>query len=237
METAWRWDRLSGNEKRVAELLLEGKSNKDICGEMSLSRARVQECIRRIVAKTGADSTRSAIVLLAEERETAALLRVLEQATDGVAVVQDGIVRFANRALAEIHGYGREEMVGKHFLEMQAPEARELMAKRYERHLSGAQLPRTYRTEILCKGGETKEVRVATVALLRYNGRPALMPVVMDPERAPRAAETAQHVGRCGQPCCLATAKGQELEAYFSRVKLPAHCVWQSGGSGGQRCG
>jgi len=105
MDIGWRWSRLSASEKKVAELLLEGKSNKDICGEMFLSRARVQECIKRIVMKTAAESTRSAIALLAEERETLLLLRVLEQATDGVAVVQDGVCRFANRAVAEICGY------------------------------------------------------------------------------------------------------------------------------------
>ncbi len=117
METGWKWDRLDPLERRVAELLLQGKSNAAICAEVFHSRARVQECIKRILIKTGADSTRGAIVLLAEERETLALLRVLEQANNGVAILQDRVCKFANKALARAagvycRGVGRDALRG-----------------------------------------------------------------------------------------------------------------------------
>ena len=75
MESDWKWDKLDPLERKVAELLLQGKSNAAICAEVFHSRARVQECIKRILIKTGADSTRAAIVLLVEERENLALIR------------------------------------------------------------------------------------------------------------------------------------------------------------------
>ena len=65
MESGWGWDRLDPFERRVAELLLEGKSNAAICEEVFHSRARVQDCIKKILIKTKTNSTRSAIVLLA----------------------------------------------------------------------------------------------------------------------------------------------------------------------------
>jgi PAS domain S-box-containing protein len=175
MEIGWRWDRLSGAEKQVAELLLEGKSNKEICGEMYLSRARVQECIRRIVKKTVADSTRDAIVLLAECRETAALIRVLEQAQDGVAIVQDGVVKFANRSLAKMMGYTAEELVGMHFLELVPPELGDRIRERYERRVRGESAPVGYRTTIIGKDGKRRQISVGNAGPIRFNGRPAFM--------------------------------------------------------------
>ena len=47
MESGWKWDRLDPFERRVAELLLEGKSNAAICAEVFHSRARVQDCIKK----------------------------------------------------------------------------------------------------------------------------------------------------------------------------------------------
>lgn len=175
MEIGWRWNRLSASEKRVAELLLEGKSNKDICCEMFLSRARVQECVKRIVAKSEAKSTRSAIVLLTEERGTSRLLRVLERVAEGVAIMQDGVFKFVNTAFAEVSGRTPEELVGKPVLDFIAPEERDGLAQLYGLRLRGEELPRSHRSTIVCKGGERKEVEVASIGIVGYDGEPAIM--------------------------------------------------------------
>ncbi len=177
METEWIWDRLDPLERQVAELLLQGKSNAAICAEVFHSRARVQECIKRILIKTGADSTRGAIVLLVEERETLSLLRVLDQATDGVVITQDRVCKFANRALAEMYGYDPEEMVGIPLVELIAPGARDTVINHYELRMRGEPFPRIYSTRILCKGGQEKEVTMASGGLIRYRGRPAILAI------------------------------------------------------------
>jgi PAS domain S-box-containing protein len=175
METGWKWDLLDPLEQRVVELLLRGKSNAAICAEVFHSRARVQEFIKRILIKTGADSTRGAIALLVEERETLTLLRVLDQATDGVAILQDRVCKFANRALAEMCGYDPDEMVGMPLLELIAPGIRDRAANHYELRMKGEPFPRSYATRILYKGGGEKELMVANAGLIRYRGRPAIM--------------------------------------------------------------
>jgi len=182
MDTEWIWDRLDPLERQVAELLLQGKSNATICAEVFHSRARVQECIKRILIKTGADSTRGAIVLLVEERETLALLRVLEQATDGVAILQDRVLKFVNRALAEACGYDPNEMVGMPFEELLAPGSRDAVAEHYEMRLQGEPLPHSYVTRILCKGGQEKGARIASAGLIRYRGRPAILGIATESE-------------------------------------------------------
>jgi PAS domain S-box-containing protein len=180
MEPDWKWDRLDPRERQVGELLLQGKSNAAICAEVFHSRARVQECIKRILIKTGADSTRGAIVLLAEERESLSLLRVLNQATDGVAILQDRVLKFANKALAEACGYDPDEMVGIPLVELLAPRVRDRAVGHYELRMKGEPFPRSYATRVLRKGGQEKELMVANAGLIRYRGGPAIMVIATD---------------------------------------------------------
>ena len=181
MNTEWIWHRLDPREQRVAELLLQGKSNKAICAEVFLSRPSVQECLKRIVIKAGADSTRKAILLLAEERETLALLRVVDQANDCVAILQDRVCKFANKALAKLLGYTAEELVGWPIAELLAPEVRDVQANQYELRMRGEPLPRSYTTRAICKTGELKELTVASAGLVRYKGRPAILVIAARP--------------------------------------------------------
>ena len=90
----------------------------------------MQEYVKRIVAKTGAGNSRSAITLLAEERELSLLIQALDQAEDGVGIIQDGVCKYANRTLASSIGYSVEEMVGIPFLALAAPDYRDIQAQR-----------------------------------------------------------------------------------------------------------
>src|SRR5205085_1807938 len=61
-------------------------------------------------------------------RESEALNRgLIESAFDGVVVHQGGIIRYANRAYAEMFGYEADELAGRNILELTAPEQRELV--------------------------------------------------------------------------------------------------------------
>ncbi len=171
----WKWDTLDPLERRVAEFLVQGKSNAAICAEVFLSRARVQDCIKRILIKTGADSTRRAIALLVEERETLNLLGVLDQARDGVAIVQDRVVMFANRAMRETYGYDLEEMVGMPFVELVAPRSRSAAIKQHELRVKGEPFSTLYVIGIVCKGGQEREVVVANAGQIQYKGKTAIL--------------------------------------------------------------
>ena len=179
MKSDWKWDALDPRERRVAELLVQGKSNAAICAEVFLSKARVQDCIKRILIKTGSDSTRGAIAVLVEERETLSLLRVLDQATDGVAVLQDRLVKFVNRALARMLGYEPEEIKGMPLVELTAPRSRAAQVERFDQRMQGEPFPGTYAAIALSKGGQEKDVLVATGGLIRYRGTPALLAIIV----------------------------------------------------------
>lgn len=179
MESDWTWDRLDPLERRVADLLLQGKSNAAICAEVFLSRARVQECINRILIKTRTRTARSAIVRLTEERETQSLLSVLDQASDGVVVIQDRVLKFINRAMARACGYDVSEMVGMPLVELVVSEHREKVANRYELRMQGGRVPIGDSIRIQLKQGQGRDARVTSAGLIRYMGRPAIMAVAV----------------------------------------------------------
>jgi PAS domain S-box-containing protein len=178
VKSDWKWDELDARERRIAELLVQGKSNAAICNEVFLSKARVQYCIQRILIKTGTDSTRSAIALLVEERETLTLLGVLDQARSGLAIVQDRVVKFANRAMREMYGYDLEEMMGMPLVELLAPASRGAVVKQHELRLKGEPFSTLYVIRILCKGGQEKEVVVANAGQIQYKGRSAILTTI-----------------------------------------------------------
>ncbi len=183
MDAEWIWDRLEPVEQLIADLLLQGKSNKEITAETGLSRARAQEYIKRIVIKAGAAGTREALVLLTQERETSSLLQILDEATDAVVILQDRLCKFANNALTEMLGYTAQEMIDVPFAEFVAPRARDEQSKRYEERLKGEPFPGRYVTRALCKKGELKEVAVTSGGVVRYKGRPAMMAIVVENRR------------------------------------------------------
>ncbi len=177
MQSEWKWDKLDHTERRIAELLMQGKSNAAICEEVLLSRARVQDCIKRILIKTEVESTRAAIAILVQERETQTLLWVLEQARDGIGILQDRLLKFSNKALGDILGYDPEEIEGVPFSELVGPRRRDALLKRYDLTIQGEPYLGTHVVTAMCKGGQEKEVIVTSAGLVQYRGRPAILAV------------------------------------------------------------
>ena len=104
---------------------------------------------------------------------------LVEQAKDGVIIVQDGMIKFANRALAKITGYVIEEWLNKLFLDAVAPEFRELVAQKYTSRLRGEKVVDHYEFKILCRDGTKKDVEV-TASIIQFAGKPASMAIIRD---------------------------------------------------------
>ena len=179
MEPEWKWDKLDPTERQIAELLVQGKSNAAICQEVFLSRARVQDSIKRIQIKTETESTRAAIALLVEERENQTLLSLLDQARAGILILQDRLVKFANAAAREVTGYDLNELAGMPVIELVAPGSRDLVARQYELRVKGEPLPRSYAVRILRKGGQEMEVTVASAGQVQFRGKPAVLEIIV----------------------------------------------------------
>ena len=96
-----------------------------------------------------------------------------------ILVTQDNKFPYANFSISPITGYSREEITSlENFLEIIAPEYRELVRKNYEARLRGEYIP-PYECKLLSKSGEEKWV-IVVGTLLEWQGRPADIVMLMD---------------------------------------------------------
>jgi two-component system cell cycle sensor histidine kinase/response regulator CckA len=113
-------------------------------------------------------------------RESEAMYSTLvKQAREGVAIIEEGILTFANRAMTDITGYAIEEVTGKPFLDMVASECSDLIAQIYQLRMAGKKLSTFYEIKLICRDGTTKDVELSFAAI-DYHGKPAMMIMARD---------------------------------------------------------
>jgi PAS domain S-box-containing protein len=106
--------------------------------------------------------------------------KLIDNIQDGVFIIQDGKIQFANEALAKIGGYTVEEIIGNDFGELVAPEDLEIVAERYQRRLAGEDVPKEYEFSMLQRNGKTRILLNVNMGLITYRGRVASMGTVKD---------------------------------------------------------
>jgi len=103
----------------------------------------------------------------------------VEKAKDGIAIIQNYGYTFVNKAMTEITGYEMGELMEMHFLDIFAPEHKDLLSQRHAKRLSGEEVPPVYEAKIQQKNGRFIHVEVS-FNLITYNGNPADMGFIRD---------------------------------------------------------
>ncbi|MFB6298225.1 MAG: PAS domain S-box protein [Salinirussus sp.] len=164
---------------------------------------------------------------LAEERERYSTL--VEQGSDGVAVVRDGEYVFVNERLAEITGYDREELVGRPVEAPFTPEYRDVVRERHQRRVSGETPPSQYDVGIETVDGEELTVELA-VSRITHEGEPAVMANfrdVTDRKRRERAVRALEDATRRMQDARTVEEVAQRaVEAAREVLDLPLAICW-----------
>ncbi|MFA6225463.1 MAG: PAS domain S-box protein [Methanoregula sp.] len=93
------------------------------------------------------DALKSGEELLRESEEKYRTL--VEHTDDGVFIARDGKTLFVNKAFTLLCGYPTEELIGKPFAFLVAPEDREMVLSRHKDHQKGIFLPGTYEFSLL----------------------------------------------------------------------------------------
>jgi len=104
---------------------------------------------------------------------------VVERANDGIAIIQDQVVRFANAAVSRIMGHGFDELIGTPFVEMLHPDERKKLLDRHDRRMSGEPVPAIYETIAKHKDGHDVCLEI-NVGIVDYQGQPATLALVRD---------------------------------------------------------
>ena len=113
---------------------------------------------------------------------------IVEKGNDGIVIIQDGRLIFANSRTPEITGLPLDKVLGRSFIDFVSPAYRGLVADNYKRRISGEKAPDRYEIEILSKDGESIPVEI-TGSAIEYEGKPADMVVIRDICERKRAEE------------------------------------------------
>ncbi|UCG89808.1 MAG: PAS domain S-box protein [Candidatus Heimdallarchaeota archaeon] len=104
---------------------------------------------------------------------------LVERANDGIAIVQDSLIKYVNPSLAKMTGYTAEELYNTPILNYIHPEVLSEVMNRYEQRMAGQSVPPIYETIILLKNNKTLEVEI-NAAIITYQGKPADFAIIRD---------------------------------------------------------
>jgi PAS domain S-box-containing protein len=104
---------------------------------------------------------------------------LIERSNDAVAIVQDGVIKFANERVTEVFGYPVEDLIGKNFIDCIHPDEVPKLTGFYERRMSGKAVPSIYETVIQNREGQPVYVEI-NAGVIQYEGKPADFVFVRD---------------------------------------------------------
>jgi PAS domain S-box-containing protein len=104
---------------------------------------------------------------------------LVERASDGIALIQDAVIQYANPQLAEITGRDVEEIVGSPYVQFLDPSQVSLVQDRYARRLRGDEVSSRYETLLRHSNGSTVHIEV-NAGLTTFLGNAASLIFVRD---------------------------------------------------------
>ncbi|MDM7998690.1 MAG: PAS domain S-box protein [Dehalococcoidia bacterium] len=111
---------------------------------------------------------------------------LVENANEGIAVLQDGLLKFTNPRFAEATGYTVEELLSMPFIDLIHPDDRQMAGDYYFRRLKGQEVPPLYQCRFVDKAGNTKWTEVNAV-LFEWEARTATLALLQDITERKRA--------------------------------------------------
>lgn len=96
-----------------------------------------------------------------------------------VAIYQGTSHRYCNRAMEELTGYSRGELLETSFLDIVHPEFREIVLQRSLARQRGEKVPNRYEMKIVTKDGKTRWIDFSA-AVIDYEGETAVLGIAID---------------------------------------------------------
>jgi PAS domain S-box-containing protein len=139
-----------------------------------------------------------------------------DAASEGIAIIKDGIILDANKAMVAMHGYSRKDLVGMNAIDLVGPEDRD---RTRERMLSEYELP--YETTGLTKDGEVFPVEVHG-KMFTHQGRQVRGVTVRNLTEQKRAEEEIRALHDI-LPICSICKNIRNDEGYYEKIEAYMH--------------
>ena len=104
---------------------------------------------------------------------------LVEHARDGIAIIHDLIVKYANPAFCKMLGLSEKELIGAHLRKFISEEEFIKVTKRYSARIGGINLPRIYRSTVIHSNGTAIDVEL-NVSVIPYGRSLAALVFIRD---------------------------------------------------------
>jgi PAS domain S-box-containing protein len=146
---------------------------------------------------------------------------LIENATDGIAIIQDGKVIYANPRLCVLAGRAQSDVIGRAFTDFMTEESRRDVVDHYRRRMSGERVPTTY--QAVLDLGKDRVVNVEISAtIIEIEGRPADMAIIRD------VTERLHHEAELHEARALYERLASTLPYSVTVVNLEGRIIWAS---------
>jgi two-component system, sensor histidine kinase len=147
------------------------------------TRARTSKRAKKILEAKNIHITEQKIVL---EKANAELkesdekhVSLIKNIQDGIFVIQDEKIRFANESFSKIIGYPLDEVYELDFLRLIHPDDKDRIETNYRKRLAGENVPSSYEFKIVNKRGKMVHLSLS-VGVINYLGKPAHIGTIKD---------------------------------------------------------
>jgi PAS domain S-box-containing protein len=113
---------------------------------------------------------------------------LLDNASEGIALLQDGMMKSVNPSLLKLTSYSERELTSRPFIEFIHPDDRQMVAERHLVRLTGGEVPSAYSFRIVDKQGNSRWVEVNALSIV-WHGAPAVLCFLTDVTERRKAEE------------------------------------------------
>jgi two-component system cell cycle sensor histidine kinase/response regulator CckA len=164
--------RYADSERLLEEARKEAKYYQSIAEEAGKKRLQeINQLSRLITARNQAEEA------LRESEEK--YRNLVERANDGIAIVQDNLLKYLNPRLAEIGGYTADEVIDTPFTDYVYPDELPKVVDYYNRRMAGDETVSTYETALRHRDGSKIDVELNT-GIITYQEKPAALAIIRD---------------------------------------------------------
>ena len=104
---------------------------------------------------------------------------LVELANDGIAIIQDNLLKYVNPGLAQMAGYTVDEVIDTPFADYIHPHELSQVLDYHKRRMAGEKVPSTYATALRHKNGNKIDVEF-NAEIITYQEKPAAFSIVRD---------------------------------------------------------